>query len=74
MDIRIIRQHIDHIIFHPSGNSQTFQQNAWMNLPQIPESNVTEQGMPAPETPKSSLPLRISVPLQRYGQDSNVSN
>ena len=66
-DGRVVRRHIDHIIYR--STSQTTQApDDWMDLPQISNSNTTEQSSTIIETapPPLRRSTRISVPPKRY--------
>ena len=73
-DVRMVRQHIDHIIY--CSNSLPAQaSDDWMDLPQVSEPNATEQSSTITKTALLSLyrSTRILVPPKRYDQDGNTS-
>ena len=72
-DGRLVKRHIDHILFCPDNHSQQIQSDAydWLDPPHISQTNSTEQSIQPTESPEQSLPRRssrVSVPPQRYGQ------
>ena len=73
-DGRLVRRHIDHIIYR-SSSEPTNTSDTWIDLPQISESNksnTTESTSKTTETAPPSLrrSTKISVPPKRYGQEN----
>ena len=70
-DGRIIRRHVDHILLRSTPTPEEPNDN-WINLPDIPDSSLTEQSTTTSLTTPPSLrrSTRVSVPPKRYGQEN----
>ena len=70
-DGRTVRRHVDHILLKQS-NTITSTANDWMSMPDVPdEDRPTQSPDIIPSRPPLRRSTRVSVPPQRYGQNTS---